>query len=167
MRRRMQLAAALIEADNELIQQRLMLLSQQDEMPPDFHDSITLPRYATESALFRDSQNLDSIRPVYTYPLASVQELSRSFVGLSANWDEDGSSDYVSAFDKQKNHDAVKLDLHPNTFGSPMMDVLHHANMTMENGQEPEPSLSLSNESEKATLKTSHSMPQLSDPGLD
>ena len=167
MRRRRQLAAALIEADNELIQQRLMLLSQQDEMPPDFHDSITLPRYATESALFRDSQNLDSIRPVYTYPLASVQELSRSFVGLSANWDEDGSSDYVSAFDKQKNHDAVKLDLHPNTFGSPMMDVLHHANMIMEHGQEPEPSPTPSNESEKATLKTSHSMPQLSVPELD
>ena len=167
MRRRRQLAAALIEADNELIQQRLMLLSQQDEMPPGFHDSITLPKYATESALFRDSQNLDSIRPVYTYPLASVQELSRSFVGLSANWDEDGSSDYVSASDKQKNHDAVKLDLHPNTFGSPMMDVLHHANMIMEHGQEPEPSPTPSNESEKATLKTSHSMPQLSVPELD
>ena len=167
MRRRMQLAAALIEADNELIQHRLMLLSQQNEMPPEYHDSVMLPKYATESALFRDSQSSDSIRPVYTYPLASVQELSRNFVGLSAKWDEDELSDYVSASDNQKNGDAVKLDLHPNTFGSPMIDVLHHANMTMENGQEPEPSLSLSNESEKATLKTSHSMPQLSDPGLD
>lgn len=106
MRRRMQLAAVLIEADNELIQHRLMLLSQQNEMPPEYHDSIMLPKYATESALFRDSQSSDSIRPVYTYPLASVQELSRNFVGLSAKWDEDELSDYVSASDKQKNGDA-------------------------------------------------------------
>lgn len=167
MRRRRQLAAALIEADNETIQQRLLLLSQQDVSPSEFHNSILLPKYATESAIFRDSHYLESLRPVYTYPLASVQELSRSFLGLSAKWEEEESSDNVYAFGKQKKDDAVKLDFHPNTFGSPMLDVLHHANMIMENGQDSEPTPALSNASEKSTLKTSVSMPQLPSPDPD
>lgn len=167
MRRRRQLAAALIEADNEVIQQRLMLLSEQDVSPSRFHNSHMLPKYATESAIFRDSHNSEIMRPVYTYPLASIQELSRSFLGLSAKWEEDESSDNVYALEGKNNIDAVKLDFHPNTFGSPMVDVLHHADMIMENGQDSKPTPVLSNISENPTLKTSISMPQLPSPEPD
>lgn len=82
-RRRRQLAAALIEADNEQIEQQREILAALEPANRYRHTEACLfPRYAHTSAMFRGDSSTDPDRRVCRQPLQSMHELTREFLGM-------------------------------------------------------------------------------------
>ena len=95
LRRRRQLAAALIEADNDDIERRVNYLTQYDAASSDIPALLSIAKFATQSVMLSAAatdRTQENDRPVYTYPLNTMQELSRKFLGLSTQWEGDESS---------------------------------------------------------------------------
>lgn len=168
MNRRRQLAAALIEADNEVIQHRLLFLSRHGAPPADVQAYLSRVRSASESAIFTDASTSDNMRPVYTYPLPTIQETSRTFLNMSARWEDDTAPEHNVGEEIDNQHafgNAARLDFKHNSFGSPMLHVLGEADLIRESyGQTFAPAsvATPNSDSERPGLKSSVSMPQLS-----
>lgn len=138
-RRRLQLAAALIEADNLDIDKRITFLIQNDPRATDLLAHLTkLLRYANDSVIFRDtfSKSQEYERPVYTYRPSTQRELSRGYLHLQQDCElEDMSqplddqaqpTNDTEVSDTGKNkYEQISFSL--DDFGSPVLNVLDQA----------------------------------------
>lgn len=135
-RRRLQLAAALIEADNPDIDRRITFLIHNDPRATDLLAHLTkLIKYAKDSVIFRDSTiNCQEYeRPVYTYRLSTQRELSRGYLNLQQDCDlEDASLTQEQQAEDFESSDAGKnsyehISFSFDQFGSPVLNVLEQA----------------------------------------
>ena len=97
-KRRMQLAAALIEADNDEIQQRIDFLVNVDPSSKELlNDDSLLPKYAKQSVMFHDAVNPTGwqqySRPVYVHPPQSMRTLTQSYLGMAGKLVGDDTED--------------------------------------------------------------------------
>ncbi|WFC99205.1 hypothetical protein MYAM1_001949 [Malassezia yamatoensis] len=99
-KRRMQLAAALIEADNDEIQRRIDFVVNVDPTSQELlDDTMLVPRYANQSVIFRDAldpslSNQPYSRPVYVHTPQSMRELTQSYLGMTTAWGMDEPEDF-------------------------------------------------------------------------
>ena len=89
-KRRMQLAAALVEADNDEIQRRIDFLTNVD--PSSKHlltDESLMPKYANQSVMFHDALEVPPwqpySRPVYVHTPQSMRGLTQSYLGMGGH----------------------------------------------------------------------------------
>ncbi|WFD30967.1 hypothetical protein MSPP1_001993 [Malassezia sp. CBS 17886] len=96
-RRRVQLAAALVEADNEEVSARLAFLLSHELASPEFAEELAhRTRRAADSVLFRDPAAECAAapsRPIYMQPPLSMREMTRSFLGMVSGWTDDALSE--------------------------------------------------------------------------
>lgn len=97
-KRRMQLAAALIEADNDEIQQRIDFLVNVDPSSKELLNNYSLlPKYANQSIMFHGAIDASGWqhypRPVYVHPPQSMRSLTQSYLGMAGKLVGDDSGD--------------------------------------------------------------------------
>ncbi|KAL4402627.1 hypothetical protein ACI68E_000394 [Malassezia pachydermatis] len=130
-RRRMQLAAALIEADNDDIQRRIDILNEYDPSSQDILEHLRQrSKHASESVMFRDAGAIDvsNARPVYTYPLMTMREVTQGYFGMSAQWASEGLEEETgSVIEHDVDEEPALPAFDHDDFGSPVMDVLQRA----------------------------------------
>ena len=177
LRRRRQLAAALIEADNDDIERRVNYLTQYDAASSDIPALLSVAKFATQSVMLSAAatdQTQENDRPVYTYPLNTMQELSRKFLGLSAQWEGDDSSHDAanddSLVDLYADEDSKlgRVEIGHLTFGSPLTHVLHDVQdiQTSSNQVQASTPVHSPRRTKPPHLSASVSMPQLSQKAL-
>ncbi|WFD43295.1 hypothetical protein MPSI1_001956 [Malassezia psittaci] len=164
-KRRMQLAAALIEADNDEIQRRIDFVVNVDPTSQEILDDTSLvPRYANQSVIFRDAldpslSNQPYSRPVYVHTPQSMRELTQSYLGMSSAWGMDEPEDFQLI-------DTSNAEADP---PFPVEEVTQNLlDLSMPSGDlQPELESSWKNIEEKAdrrsTLRSSSSMPSLAE----
>lgn len=135
-RRRLQLAAALIEADNSDIDKRITFVIQNDPHATDLLAHLTkLIKHANESVIFRNSSANDQEyqRPIYTFRLSTQRELSRGYLNLQQDCElEDASQsqgekaeqaqDMETSDAGKDNFEQISFSL--DDYGSPLLNVL-------------------------------------------
>lgn len=132
-RRRLQLAAALIEADNADIDKRIEFVARHDPKATDLLAYLTkLVKYAKNSVIFREPsiKEQEHERPVYTYRLSTQRELSRGYLNLQQEYDMPDESqsqenpDQSATRSEAEKSECDKISLSLDLFGSPILNVL-------------------------------------------
>ncbi|WFD25944.1 hypothetical protein MNAN1_000917 [Malassezia nana] len=132
-RRRLQLAAALIEADNADIDRRIEFVARHDPKATDLLAHLTkLVKHAKNSVIFREFsiKEHEHERPVYTYRLSTQRELSREYLNLQQENDmpdesqSQEDSDQSATRSEAEKSECDKISLSLDLFGSPILNVL-------------------------------------------
>lgn len=170
-KRRMQLAAALVEADNDEIQRRVAFLASMDPKAKDRPTQVSLvPKYANQSVLFHEALAgyTQQTRPVYVHAPQSMRELTRSYLGMGAQWIGDDSQEMHMIDDSTAQRgdmasvesvaqNLLQLQLSPKQLGSPFVA------WQPPEPQPPQEAPPEAPELERSALRSSSSMPSLTE----
>ncbi|PKI84566.1 hypothetical protein MVES1_001800 [Malassezia vespertilionis] len=127
---RIQLATALIEADNEQIQRRIEFVSTMEpESIATIEQLSQLEKSSNTSVLFRDAHKHQSEgyeRPIYMQPLQSMREITRAFLGMDARWmeeTEDETKEQAPCRENDTATELARLTISPQVLQSPLLEL--------------------------------------------